>query len=88
MLLLVLKQHCPDSPTATEIRNLHLQLPLNILESLYATLSSSVYTQLINFFVQQLLEVEDLCDSKPDERSVMTYVASFFHAFSSMGTLA
>ena len=35
---------------------------------------------------QQLLEVEDLCDAaKPDERSVMTYVASFFHAFSSQG---
>ena len=35
---------------------------------------------------QQLLEVEDLCDSAhPDERSVMTYIASFFHAFSTMG---
>ncbi|KZP18900.1 hypothetical protein FIBSPDRAFT_791288 [Athelia psychrophila] len=34
--------------------------------------------------IPQLLEVEDLCDTKPDERSVMTYVASFFHAFSSM----
>ncbi|KAH8922201.1 spectrin repeat-containing protein [Atractiella rhizophila] len=35
--------------------------------------------------VQQLLEVSDLCNSaKPDERSVMTYVAQFFHAFSSM----
>ncbi|KAF8583127.1 actin cross-linking [Ramaria rubella] len=34
--------------------------------------------------IPQLLEVEDLCDAaKPDERSVMTYVASFFHAFSS-----
>ncbi|TFK33014.1 actinin-like protein [Crucibulum laeve] len=35
--------------------------------------------------IPQLLEVEDLCDSThPDERSVMTYIASFFHAFSSM----
>ncbi|KAG2009772.1 actin cross-linking, variant 2 [Coprinopsis cinerea AmutBmut pab1-1] len=35
--------------------------------------------------IAQLLEVEDLCDSpNPDERSVMTYIASFFHAFSSM----
>ncbi|KAH0586403.1 hypothetical protein H2248_007639 [Termitomyces sp. 'cryptogamus'] len=35
--------------------------------------------------IPQLLEVEDLCDSNhPDERSVMTYIASFFHAFSSM----
>ncbi|KAF8511589.1 calponin homology domain-containing protein [Gautieria morchelliformis] len=34
--------------------------------------------------IPQLLEAEDLCDAaKPDERSVMTYVASFFHAFSS-----
>lgn len=36
--------------------------------------------------IKQLLEVADLCDvEKPDERSVMTYVASYFHAFSSMG---
>ena len=36
--------------------------------------------------IPQLLEVEDLCDSAhPDERSVMTYIASFFHAFSTMG---
>ena len=35
--------------------------------------------------IPQLLEVEDLCDAaRPDERSVMTYVASFFHAFSTM----
>lgn len=35
--------------------------------------------------IPKLLDVEDLCDSKkPDERSVMTYVAQYFHAFSSM----
>ncbi|QRV77667.1 Calponin homology (CH) domain [Ceratobasidium sp. AG-Ba] len=35
--------------------------------------------------IPQLLDVEDLCDAKPpDERSVMTYIASYFHAFSSM----
>ncbi|KAJ7818503.1 actinin-like protein [Mycena olivaceomarginata] len=35
--------------------------------------------------IPQLLEVEDLCDvARPDDRSVMTYIASFFHAFSSM----
>ncbi|EGO24049.1 hypothetical protein SERLADRAFT_470713 [Serpula lacrymans var. lacrymans S7.9] len=35
--------------------------------------------------IPQLLEVEDVCDSsRPDERSVMTYIASFFHAFSTM----
>jgi hypothetical protein len=32
------------------------------------------------------LEVKDLCDVEvPDERSVMTYVAEFFHKFSSEG---
>ena len=40
----------------------------------------------MTFTVKQLLEVEDLCDAAhPDERSVMTYIASFFHAFSTMG---
>ncbi|KAI0662162.1 actinin-like protein [Cubamyces menziesii] len=35
--------------------------------------------------IPQLLEVADLCDTQhPDERSVMTYVAGYFHAFSSM----
>ncbi|KAF5317553.1 hypothetical protein D9619_013164 [Psilocybe cf. subviscida] len=35
--------------------------------------------------IPALLEVRDLCDSAhPDERSVMTYIASFFHAFSTM----
>lgn len=35
--------------------------------------------------IPRLLEVEDLCDSPhPDELSVMTYIASYFHAFSSM----
>ncbi|KZT09244.1 actinin-like protein [Laetiporus sulphureus 93-53] len=35
--------------------------------------------------IPQLLEVADLCDTAhPDERSVMTYIASYFHAFSSM----
>lgn len=43
----------------------------------------------LNPLRQQLLEVEDLCDSdRPDERSVMTYIASFFHAFSTMGQLS
>lgn len=38
--------------------------------------------------IPQLLEVEDLCDKgQPDDRSVMTYIASYFHAFSSMGRL-
>ncbi|GAA6010630.1 hypothetical protein JCM11491_003001 [Sporobolomyces phaffii] len=34
--------------------------------------------------IPQLLDVEDVCGPKrPDERSVMTYIAQFFHAFSS-----
>lgn len=37
-------------------------------------------------FLQQLLDVEDVCGAKkPDERSVMTYIAQYFHAFSSSG---
>lgn len=35
--------------------------------------------------IPRLLEVGDLCDvPRPDERSVMTYVAGYFHAFSTM----
>ncbi|KAG6878508.1 hypothetical protein C0993_005438 [Termitomyces sp. T159_Od127] len=47
------------------------------------TLAFTIAAKHLN--IPQLLEVEDLCDSNhPDERSVMTYIASFFHAFSSM----
>ncbi|CAG8835820.1 10610_t:CDS:2, partial [Cetraspora pellucida] len=36
--------------------------------------------------IVKLLDVEDVCDiQKPDERSVMTYVAQYFHAFSELG---
>lgn len=35
--------------------------------------------------IPQLLDVEDICDvAQPDERSVMTYVAYWFHAFSAL----
>lgn len=35
--------------------------------------------------IPQILDVEDLCNVKqPDERSVMTYVAYWFHAFSAL----
>ena len=49
----------------------------------FIRVSSNLCSTLV---LQQLLDVEDLCDARPpDERSVMTYVAGFFHAFSSMG---
>jgi hypothetical protein len=35
--------------------------------------------------IPKLLDVEDVCDvPKPDERSLMTYIAYWFHAFSQM----
>ena len=35
--------------------------------------------------IPKLLDVEDVCDvAKPDERSLMTYIAYYFHAFSQM----
>lgn len=35
--------------------------------------------------IPSLLDVEDVCDvAKPDERSMMTYIAYWFHAFSQM----
>ncbi|EGR50913.1 uncharacterized protein TRIREDRAFT_57891 [Trichoderma reesei QM6a] len=35
--------------------------------------------------IPKLLDVEDVCDvAKPDERSLMTYIAYWFHAFSQM----
>jgi hypothetical protein len=35
--------------------------------------------------IPDLLDVEDVCDvQKPDERSLMTYIAYWFHAFSQM----
>nr|CAB3219883.1 alpha-actinin-2 [Phallusia mammillata] len=33
--------------------------------------------------IPQMLDAQDICDmAKPDERSIMTYVAAFYHAFS------
>ncbi|KAG5363537.1 Alpha-actinin-like protein 1 [Yarrowia sp. B02] len=45
-------------------------------------LAISIATEQIG--IPQILDVEDICDAKPDERSVMTYVAYWFHAFSAL----
>ncbi|KAI8050365.1 calponin homology domain-containing protein [Syncephalis plumigaleata] len=38
--------------------------------------------------IPKLLDVADVCDiAKPDERSIMTYVAQYFHAFSALGKM-
>ena len=64
----------------------HFKWLLNISESRYAGSLTRLASDSLS--PQQLFEVEDLCDSnRPDERSVMTYVASYFHAFSTMGML-
>lgn len=46
-------------------------------------LAFSIATEEIG--IPDLLDVEDVCDvAKPDERSLMTYIAYWFHAFSQM----
>jgi hypothetical protein len=35
--------------------------------------------------IPRLLDVEDLTETHPDERSVMTYVSEYFHCFASLG---
>ncbi|KAG5362248.1 Alpha-actinin-like protein 1 [Yarrowia sp. C11] len=46
-------------------------------------LAISIATEQIG--IPQILDVEDICGvAKPDERSVMTYVAYWFHAFSAL----
>jgi len=70
-----------------EIHAWHSRLPL-IISAFRSVLSYLGLAPFLRTLCQQLLEVEDLCDSdRPDERSVMTYIASFFHAFSTMGQL-
>jgi Ca2+-binding EF-hand superfamily protein len=47
------------------------------------TLAFDIATKEIG--IPDLLDVEDVCDvAKPDERSLMTYIAYWFHAFSHM----
>lgn len=82
----------PSCSTGTAwTRRTNAQIPSWPLASLNGTLAFQ-YVHLIaiksdiTLMVQRLLEVKDLCDvDVPDERSVMTYVAEFFHKFSSEG---
>ncbi|GAA5987273.1 hypothetical protein JCM5350_008126 [Sporobolomyces pararoseus] len=56
----------------------------NTLETAISNLSLAFKIAEQSLGIPQLLDVEDLVGgSKPDERSLMTYVAQFFHAFSS-----
>ncbi|GAA5930125.1 uncharacterized protein JCM15063_004723 [Sporobolomyces koalae] len=56
----------------------------SLLASSTANLSLAFEIAEQHLGIPRLLDVEDVCGPKrPDERSIMTYVAQFFHAFSS-----
>lgn len=41
-------------------------------------------TDYMNFYILRLLDAEDVDTARPDEKSILTYIASYYHTFAKM----